>query len=175
MNGIFCLESLWSNETDSRRLSIAPIVEFVGNFWKVKHTRFDCGTPAELELRLRHSRKQGYGILYLAGHGLKGEFWLDKETVTMEKLADMMGDRFNGWHVHFGSCLIMMDTENALWFKNVVGARSVSGYTTEVDWEESSAMDLIWLGHMVNGHKKPSKEFNKTYRSLMKHLGFVVY
>jgi hypothetical protein len=171
--GIFCLESLWSNTaTDSHRLSVAPIVEFVGNFNNVKHTKFDCGTPAELEFRLGHSRKSGYGILYLAGHGLNGEYFLDHDSVSLEKLAKMMKNRFQGWYIHFGSCLVLNTNEdNIKWFKNITGVWSVSGYKKSIEWVMSSALDLVWLDYMVQGKRK----LPKSYLSLIHATEFVIY
>lgn len=171
MNGIFCVESLWSSDTGSQRTSVAPFLEYIGRSYGVRHTIFDCGTVEELSLRLGKSHKKGYGILYFAGHGRKGKFLLDGGVeVTLEQLAGMMNGHFNGWYIHFASCSVLnVNLKDAKKFKRDTGAARISGYRKDVDWKESGALDLIWLSHLVSGERF-DREF---FAPLINRLAFI--
>lgn len=170
-NGILCLESSWSNDSGSTRTSVSPLIEFIGRMNGVKQTTFTCGTPEELSLRLKKCRRGGYGILYLAGHGEKGEFATETEYVTLSQIAEMMNHRFEGFAVHFGSCAVMQaDYDEVLKFKRSTKVRKVSGYKEYVDWSESSAFEVIWLSRLIDGYRLD----NKLHSKLIRHLGFSV-
>lgn len=169
MKGIFCIESLWSKDSGSQRISVAPLLEYIGRSYGVRHTVFDCGTAEELSLRLKKSRKSGYGILYFAGHGKKGKFMLDSGEITLEQLAEMMDERFYGWYVHFGSCSVLdISVKEMKNFKHLTGVYKVSGYRKDVDWKESSALDILWISHLVSGEKFDAE----AYASTIRRLGF---
>lgn len=170
MNGIFCVESLWSKDTGSQRTSVAPLLEYIGRSFGVRHTTFDCGTIEELALRLGKSHKSGYKILYLAGHGEKGKIFLDNGEVTLEQVAEMMNHRFSDWFVHFASCSVLdVSLKRIRKFKRDTGIAKLSGYRKDVDWKESSALDLIWISHLVSGERFEWE----AYASMIDRLKFV--
>lgn len=148
---------------------MAPLLEFIGRSYGVRHTTFDCGTIEELALRLKKSRRAGYGILYFAGHGQSGKFITDNGEVTLCQISEMMNHRFEGWFVHFGSCSILnVNLKEVKQFKHDTGVRRVSGYRKPVEWSESSAFDVVWLSHLVNEDRLDWELHSK----MRKHLGF---
>ncbi len=168
MNGILCIESIWFHDISSQRETMAPLVEFIAKSNQVPHAYFTVGTVSELQLRLEKNRKAKFNTLYLCGHGNVGKFFLEQEEVTLERLAEMMDGRYEGWNVHFGSCLIMKTGLPQLRrFKRKIGASRVSGYTKSVDWVESSAWDLLWLSHLAGGLRGSSQ-----YDGLLEKVGF---
>src|SRR5262245_35053929 len=101
---IACLESLWNADLE-QRLSVVPILELISRINRTRYTHLTCNTREELAYNLRKLRRgRGYRILYLSLHGKPGEVLLDGGRTDLESLAMMMGTRFAGWAIHFGSC-----------------------------------------------------------------------
>ena len=96
--------------------------------------------------------------------------------LSLEELADIIGDRFKGWVVHFSSCSTLAIKENRL--KNFIRKTKVSlviGYTKNMSWSECMAMDLLLFENIAN-HKRlwDMKKFvRKRYGELVKMTGLV--
>src|SRR5262252_6773759 len=101
---IACLESLWNSDIENR-LSVVPILYQVARVNRIKYTYLTCNTREELAYILgKLGKGRRYRILYLSLHGKPGEIILDGGRTDLESLAAMMGRRFSGWALHFGSC-----------------------------------------------------------------------
>jgi hypothetical protein len=149
---IACIESLWDNDLD-HALNVAPILELVTKLYKVKASRLTCNTIPELSFNLGMlRRKRSYRILYLAFHGNPGAISLANNTsISLEQLAEMMGTGFSGWLVHFCTCQTIHVKEQRLGaFMRATDIGIIAGYTTNVNWLESSALDLLLLGQAQN-------------------------
>jgi hypothetical protein len=177
---IVCLESLWDSELENR-LSVLPILELTARTMEVKYIFLTCNTKAELRHNLRLvGKKKSYGILMLAFHGEPGIIELagEKSHVSLESLITMMGRRFAGWVVHFGSCgTVQIDEDRLERFIAATGVAMVMGYTKQVDWTEGVAMDLVLL-RWLQGYKNLSafqKHMKKRYAALIKFTGFHTY
>ena len=93
----------------------------------------------------------------------------------MYELAEMMGERFAGWKIHFGSCRTLASL-NRGWFKWQVGAQILSGYTESVDWIQSMAMDMFLMNESYR-YTRPHnlrKRMEKLVPDLMKLTGAVI-
>jgi hypothetical protein len=90
-------------------------------------------------------KRRSYDILYLAFHGAPGQFYLADDTaVSLEALQDYMATRFSDWIIHFGCCsTIRVASERLQDFVATTQVKMIMGYTKDVDWIESSAMDLL--------------------------------
>jgi hypothetical protein len=127
-------------------------------------------SAVDLEVRLKRGPKRGFGILYLAAHGLRGQIELDGGLITLEELSGMMKRRYEGWAVHFGSCLVMgAPLSDIKAFKRETGAALVSGYEFAVEWIQSSAFEMIWLSVLIQGKNRLPKYGN----SLAETTGFL--
>jgi uncharacterized protein DUF6642 len=149
---IACLESLWNNDLD-QVLNVAPILELVAKLYNVKTSRLTCNTVPELSFNLNMLRQnRAYRILYLAFHGSPGAISLaNEESVSLEQLAEMMDTGFSGWIVHFCTCQTIHVNEQRLEsFMRATDTGIIAGYTTNAAWIESSALDLLLLGHAQN-------------------------
>jgi len=178
---IVCLEALWDGGTDEW-ISVAPVIEFIANLNEVKFTHLTCKNRIEFKFNLRevcnHGRKRNPAILYLAFHGLSGRILLpDGDSLSLEDLADLMGEEFQGWIAHFGSCLTLSAKESRLraFLRNTKVALLV-GYRKRVDWTESTSLDLILLDWMENYKNMGAmkKKVESSYQDLISATGLCI-
>lgn len=142
---IACLESLWNSDLEDR-WTVRPILEVIANIQELKLAHLSCNTEAEFAYNLRMlGKRRSYGILYLAFHGAPGELYLaDDSALSLEALQEQMGTRFAGRILHLGACSTMRVPADRLEaFVAATGLTMLLGYTRDVDWIESSAMDLL--------------------------------
>lgn len=157
--GIFVIESMWTPDKSDTRSSVKPMIdaicsEYIGG----KHACWPVLTAVDLEVRLKRGPKRGFGILYFATHGRKGILSLDGGDITLSELAIMMKSRYEGWTIHFGSCLVMgAPIKELRAFKRNTGAAIVSGYTKEVQWVQSSSLEIAWLSELIEGKNRLPK------------------
>jgi len=179
---IACLEGLWDDNLEER-LTAAALLDLAAKISEVKFTLLSCNTREEFEFniaKLSISRiKKNYGVLYLVFHGEPGRISLSDEVpLSLEELADIMGDRFKGWVVHFSSCSTLAIKENRL--KDFIRKTKVSlviGYTKNMSWSECMAMDLLLFENIAN-HKRlwDMKKFvGSRYGELVKMTGLRFY
>jgi hypothetical protein len=155
---IACLEALWDDNLEER-LTAAALLDLAAKISEVKFTLLSCNTREEFEFNINKlciSRiKKACRVLYLVFHGEPGRISLSDEVpLSLEELADIMGDRFKGWVVHFSSCSTLAIKENRL--KDFIRKTKVSliiGYTKNMSWSECMAMDLLLFENIAN-HKR---------------------
>jgi hypothetical protein len=179
LKSIACLESLWDENLEKRK-SVVPILDVIVKNHDVRSVYLTCNTEAELEFNLGLlPRKRTYRILYLAFHGSMGEIHLaDGTPIALPYLAHLMGGRFRDWIVHFGSCgTIGADDEELGWFVRETGISLVTGYTKNVDWVDSAALDMVLLSSLqrYKDLRAMTKKITRDYASLVDHLGFASY
>ncbi|MFO7169122.1 MAG: hypothetical protein DIU80_013955 [Chloroflexota bacterium] len=142
---IACLESLWNNDLEDR-WSVYPILDVFANVQDVKLAHLTCNTEPEFIYNLKMlAKRRSYGILYLAFHGGPGELYLaDDTSISLETLSEYMGERFSGRIIHFGCCsTLRVSAQRLADFVESTGVNMILGYTKDIDWIESSAMDLL--------------------------------
>jgi hypothetical protein len=92
-----------------------------------------------------------------------------------------MGDRFRGWVIHFSSCktvkLRKADEHRLMTFLEVTQAAMVSGYTKDVDWTESAALELLFLGSLQQYIRMPAcwNYVANTYGDLVERTGLTAF
>ncbi len=177
---IACLESLWDDEIEEQPLSFGPALEIIAKLYEVRYIRLPCNTESEFDYNLDLiSAKREYDILYLAFHGDEGTLYLHDETeLDLAMLAEKMGKRFKGWIIHFGSCGTMnADDDELEAFAEATGAAMLVGYTEDVDWAESTAMDLLFLA-LAQSYVDMNAfwdELEERYSGLIETTGFIAY
>lgn len=174
---IACIESLVDRE---ERLSTQPMLEFIASVQSVRLSHLPCDTEEELVDGLRTLAKlRSDGILYIALHGDPGAIHLaDGTTLELEDLAELMGTRFAGWVIHFGSCSTMRASDKRLAaFCEATGAPFLLGYRKDVDWVESSALDMLLFQAL-----QQYVDFNacwryveRRYPDLIEHTGLTAF
>ncbi|CAN5400810.1 hypothetical protein BH10ACI2_BH10ACI2_19480 [soil metagenome] len=174
---IFCLESQWDNNLE-KKLSVLPLLELAEKTCSINFIHLTCNTFAEFKynLGLRPNRKS-YGLLYLAFHGTKGTIQLHEKEhqLGFDELAKMFGSKFSGWALHFGSCSTLKNSEELVrTFMHETGIKLVTGYCKNVEWVESSALDLIIFSR-IQRYKNLKSFLNfiySTYPDLVEFNGF---
>lgn len=177
LKNIVCLESLWNDDVEAR-LSMHPVLDVIAKSYGVKVTYLSCNTHEEFEFNLKMiRRRRNAGVLYLAFHGASDCISLpDGNTLSFDKLAELMGQRFKNWVVHFGSCSTCnVDGNRLREFRQQTGVAAVTGYTENIDWIDAAALDMIVL-RWLQEYKDMSamrRRIEKDYTGLVERLGFV--
>ena len=173
---ILCLESLWNDEVEEKT-SVLPLLELTEKTSRIEFAHLSCNTLGEFKHNLELvPRKKAYKILYLAFHGGPGTICFPDENVfSLDELAGIMKNRFDGWVLHFGSCSTLRVSESEIKrFMDSTGVSLVCGYTKVINWIDSAALDLLLFRGLQN-YKYPKSFVNyveRTYPDLVKLNGF---
>jgi hypothetical protein len=147
------------------------MLDLLANEYKIKHVRFSCGTRAEFTHRLKRSRKHGFDTLYLSFHGKKNHITLEDGHISLEEIAEIMKHRFADWHIHFGSCsTFKFNGASVRKFKRSTQAYMVTGYTKDVYWMDSVALEMGVFSYLADGER-----LSPSYDGLIDRTGFVKY
>lgn len=154
--GIFCLEGEWNSDPRARE-SVVPLLQLLEQLKVAKTIHRDVATQAELTYYLKkwgQARYADYKVLYLAAHGDAAELYLGQDTVGLDELGRLLEDKCRGRVVYFGSCLTLNQTDDRLLaFAKQTGAKAVIGYSTEIDWLDSAAFELLLLDRLSRGNR----------------------
>ncbi len=179
---VFCVEGNWEDKL-SGTASVKPVLELLENNADVKYIYRDCSTIEEMEFLIDKWRQKGYAqykILYLAFHGSKGEIVISsRDRMTLEQLGERLDRRCHRRLIYFGACAVLaIDKRVIKRFLKASGAKAVCGYTTEVDWMKSTALDLIAMSELqkfsmtLQGLAAAEKSIRESTRALSGKLGF---
>ena len=153
-NGVFCIEGDWLNDL-KRPPSVRPILELLTQL--PPHPPYIhrvVGTREEFDFFLgKWIQRQyaGYPILYLGFHGCPGRIMVGDQRrsdgeVSLESLSRQLAGRCRGRVMHFGACSTLSTTMEILEsFLRRSGALAISGYSTELNWVQSAACDMLVL------------------------------
>jgi len=161
-SGIYCLEGQWEERDVLDRSSVLPVLELLERYWaeEVGFVHRTVSTFGEFEHYLDRWVNEAvpYYVVYLAFHGTTDGIRIPdariegapKGVVTLEYLGKRLGDQLGDCVVHFGSCSVMAASPSRLdRFLRATGATAVMGYSEEVKFMDSAAMDLIALSNIV--------------------------
>lgn len=155
---IYCIEGVHDWDAEEVEPTVEPMLELLQKLGYWDHYIYrTCGTKVELEYRLRSEwntcREKG-SVLFFSTHGDCEEIWLrkSKEHMSVTKIKDWLN--CDGCHIHFGGCYTFAGEHESLKeLGNCTGAVSISGYSTEEGWLESSApalaLELLFFGLMA--------------------------
>jgi hypothetical protein len=159
---IVCLETYWADHDVRlfRDRSVLPFLNaLAGQFdppLRIAHRFVD--SLADLSyyasrpdgLLWRDSETFDAPVFYLSFHGAPGTLLTARERIGPKALLEI----FAGWGehypnlVHFGACRMLADAEGQQFAQDFLAAtrcRGITGYTSDVDWMESMAADLLFL------------------------------
>lgn len=184
MKGALCLEGFWYGDHRDKT-SVIPILELANRFLNMPYIHHRCGTIAELEFSLQRwntkSFYKKYPILILAFHGKKGNILIGKENISLEMLAEMLGEKSAGSVIYFGSCETMNVTNKRLQsFMQKTHTLAVLGYKKEVDWLKSASFEIQLLAFLLDhpldtqGIKKIAAEIQSASKHDMSELNFKI-
>ena len=187
-HGIFCLEDDWWRDFN-RTSTVEPVLSLIaqGVEMDVPHVHRDVGTVEELDYYLKRWTQAGsaqYAILYLAFHGRQGAIFVGdrrrkRSVVTLDDLADMLGEGLSGRIVHFGSCETMgVDKRHIRRFLTNTGLVAATGFKSQVDWLTSAVFDVLLFEAMLRHSLTPGgarairNDMWNEYRALCNRLDF---
>ncbi|GAA3274718.1 hypothetical protein GCM10020218_020770 [Dactylosporangium vinaceum] len=181
--GVFCVEGNWNNDLAARG-SVLPTLDLLERLGAIRYIHRRTATPQELRFYVETwlSRKYAaYHVGFFALHGAPTKLHLSEaHTVGLAELGSWTAGRCEGKRLYFGSCSALRASDTTLAeFLRETKAAMVCGFTKEIDWIESAALETVVLNNLVNGSRVDSVErLMKTVRwaPLAQHLGFrVVY
>jgi len=137
--------------------------------------------------RIASYRKCKY--LYFAMHGNEnGLQLLNKERMSRAELRNLLakvkkqpGSQLSG--IFLGSCLFGTEKLAEFIFSGDVGINWIAGYSEEVDWVKSSALDLLFFNELISGDdgseiariNRTAEDLLDTAPGLVRNLGFGIY
>ncbi len=126
--------------------------------------------------------------LYLAMHGNENGLVMDDQKLSRTELRNLLkkikatpGSTLTG--IYLGSCLFGTESLARFLFEEEVGIQWIAGYSEEIDWIKSSALDLLFFNELIS-HKgiteierinQTAIDLTQTAPHLMTNLGFGIY
>ena len=201
---IICFETEWlynHHIKDERfNLNCQPILHCLKEFYGCDYIYRNFLTIDNLVFYMDYFNKSAfkpkkYPIVYISTHGLTSTICMegvkedkrkkkqdveeeDKSEIKLSELAEISNGFFEDRIVHFSSCLTLRNKDAALKFKQDTGALYVSGYQKSVDAMRSAILDMAYLNalqcYQAKTLIKGTSRFQKSYRSLMDDLKFII-
>ncbi|MGB2567124.1 DUF6642 family protein [Micromonospora citrea] len=181
--GVFCVEGEWHDDL-AERGSVLPTLELLERLGAIRFIHRDTATPQELRYFLERwlSRKYAsYEVGFFALHGAPTQLKLSESNkVGLAEIASWASGRCEGKRLYFGSCSVLRAPEATLAeFLRETKASMICGFTKDIDWIESAAIETVILNRLVNGGRVNSVEQlmkSARWAPLAQNLGFkVVY
>ncbi len=175
---ILAIESSWDGVFMEPKTSMKPLLTFLTEIHGTKFSYNFCYSPTELKYILNNVPTKPFSLLYFALHGKPEKIIMGQHQefeITLDDLANMMGNRFVGYGVHFASCAILSSWEDSLRsFMNRTGVAFISGYSFYVDFAESSLVDLALINKWMfaRNYKRMFKKMQKSYKGILLENGF---
>jgi len=183
VSGVLCLEGDWYGvEEDS---TVKPLLELLryGIPRRLPMLHRAIATREELAFHLRRWRRaRRYRLLFLGFHGDPGVVYLDskqRQVVTLDDLAVMIGRGHSGRLVHFSACsTLAVDRRHINRFVRRTGVLGVTGFAADVDWLRSAAFELLILSKLLRfspslrGVRRAERALMKEAPALRRELAF---
>lgn len=178
---IFCIEGSWSNDLKDK-LSITSALEFIKSNASINFIRKDCSTDEQFKHLLKISLQrtyQHYGIIYFAFHGSPGILDLGrKKRINFDSIAQVINGKAKDKIIHFGVCSAMdLSGWTIRKFRKDTGALAISGYTKDIDFIDSTLLDILYFRKCQEYRKIPTihKAMKIYYGKLISELGFKMF
>lgn len=175
------MEGDWSSDL-ADRASVRDMLEMLEAVDGVPFIHEHVGDSVDAFIGALRKGKQKkysqYSIIYFAFHGKPGKLMLGRHPMTLKKIAETLKDSCEGKILYFGSCSVLqIPEEDAERIRAETGAEAVIGFTRDVSWLASAALDLILLEALAlnRDETKIEKWLRKEYGALARHLGLRMY
>ena len=178
--GIFCVEGDWSPLL-TERASVRELLQLLENVAGIPFIHHHIDSPEGLfDLLGQWSQRRyaRYSLGYFAFHGQPGHLQVGRSLVSLEELAHALEGALTGKIAYFGSCSVLkVPPEELDAFCSLTGSPCVVGFTRDVDWVASAALDLLLL-QAIAVRKDPDEArrwIEEEFGGLGVHLGLRVY
>lgn len=175
---IFCIEGDWGQGYEDCR-SITTALDFLNASIGIHAIRKGCTNPEQFSNYLKDSLKDSYesfGIIYLAFHGSPGKLHINQhQKIDFSSIAATLEGKARDKIIHFGSCsTLKLSGWDLRRFKKATGALAISGYSKEIDFIESTVLDILYF-RKCQAYQKVSlisRDMHLHYGKLVRQMGF---
>jgi len=174
---IIAIES-WENYDLEPRAGMKTLLDFLSITNKTKYNYNFIYTPTELKYIMKTIPTKTYSLIYVALHGTPEKIQTGSNTefeITLSELAETMGNRFEGFGLHFASCAVMNSWQDTLLsFKDKTGLAFVSGFTHYVDFQSSAIVDHALISEWIysRSYKRMFDRLTETHKKLFQKNAF---
>ena len=183
------LEGKWSPKTNISVKSLFDLLSDL-NFSSPHEYLYEmfCDDRSLENIIGRMGRARKVKFIYVGAHGTNGSLHAPGGQVTRARLRNILGtlgpSSIQG--LFLGSCLFAQPSNASFLLSPPKGASAplkwLAGYTTEVDWIDSSVLDLLFWNKFLNAGGSPirkiesvSADLKRLVPGLIKDLGFCIY
>ncbi len=177
--GIWAMEGSWSTRVTDVR-TITPVLTALASTGAARHAHLHINDRADLvEAMTRWGQVQhkSYGIGYVAMHGSPGSVHIGRRRIDLAELAEELPrGRLASKVLHFGSCSVLEQESDRRDLVDAFGVRAITGFTTDVDWFESLAFEILLFDLMASYQRMDAVEryIQKEHGDFARRLGFVM-
>lgn len=188
-SGIAVIEGKWSSKTNISVKSLFDLLSDL-NFDNPHEYHYEmfCDDRSLENIIERMGSARGIRYLYLGAHGSDDYINAVGGQVSRARLKNILG-RLGGKGIDgafIGSCLFGREENAEYLFLPGKGRPApmkwLAGYTTEIDWIDSSVLDLLFWnkyfsygGSPLERIEKVAKELTSLVPGLIRELGFCIY
>ncbi|WP_425800824.1 DUF6642 family protein [Desulfitobacterium sp. Sab5] len=179
MKLVFCVESDWEGSA-RKQSSILPMLECInGVYPDLKYIFRTANTKEELKYCLGkfkqvNSADKDFCVFIFSGHGTPGKIRFGKKGISLSELGlivqEVDDELFKKHVVHFDSCSVSKNSAEVQDFLRQTRADLVTGFSSEVDFIESLAFEMIYLDYLRDD--KPKNVEKRLQRLQKDHKGF---
>lgn len=183
--GVACFEGYWESDLTDRQ-SVLPVLDLLERQEWISFVHRHVGTEEQLVADLRRWTQKKYDrfpVAFLAFHGSPGAVYVGHKKVSLQHLGEQLKNRCQGRLFYVAGCSSLDGdgrtelASNLAEFRDRTKARAVCGYSSDVDWMESAAFELLlfsWLSWYPRTRiDAPFKRLHREYPELVELLGFV--
>jgi len=174
---VACFEADWSPRLDDRQ-SVLPVLDLLERQGWISFFHRRVRDPEHLQDDLKRLVRQAqykrYEMVYVASHGHEGTIGVGS-GLGVDRLH---GLDLSGRVLYLGGCSIARSRALRKFtdLRSRTGALAVAGYTTDVDWDEAAAFEILllsWLAYERRGWPREAlRATYSEYRALARRLGF---
>jgi len=175
--GIFCLEGYWEKDLRVNK-SIEPTLEYLNRCFEIRYIYNKCAVQQQFTALLKRYNLKTYdqfSILYLAFHGHPNSIMFGKNSFELNEIAEICENKLTNKIVHFGSCsTLKLDKRILKNFIRKTNALCISGYKTDVDFNKSTVLDMLYfeMWQTCKDVRKVERNMFKEFRGLSNYLEF---
>ncbi len=165
-------------QVDHQQSSVKGLVQLLEDTRALRTAHRVVHNREQLLKDLSQSSNEKHRLLsvcYLAFQGLPGTLHAGDDEVTLHDLAKPLTGRCAGRRLHLGGCSTgAVQPDQLQEFRRLTGAQWVSAYTTDIDWIEGAALDLLvldWLAYTRATPVQIRKELGTRSGDLARQLG----
>lgn len=161
--------------------SVSPVLNALEATGRAQYVHHHLNDRDDLNRQLKgwgQSQHAPYNIGYVALHGAPGRVVIGRYQVDLLKIREAIPAlRLDGKLLHFGSCSVLrVGEQDRSDLRKALGVRVLTGFTTDVDWFEAMAFELLLFDAFVQ-YKRPSgaeRHLMRAHGGLAERLGFVM-